>query len=138
MKNLILFCVGLVGAFSTAAHAELVNVVCTGTRGEETKAFEYLVDTSAPLKDFIGADVSTWTLTGEMLVAMTTRDEQIVMDNETNLVRYNGELMDKERMSCSWDVAETTTSAPNDDALSDITKRLDEIDKRLSTLESLQ
>jgi hypothetical protein len=138
MKNLVLVCAGLVGTFSTAAHAELLNVACAGTKNGDTLNVEYLVDTTAKLDNFLDANVTSWTLAGTKLVARTSWDRQMIFDSETNLVRADGKLVDKERISCTWEIAETTTSAPNDDALLAITKQIDEIQKRLSTLESKQ
>jgi hypothetical protein len=136
MRNLAHICGGLFLSFTGAAHADLLNVVCTGTRGAETKTFEYLVDTDAPLNGFIGEDIAAWTVSGQKLVGITRRNEQFSIDNETSSVRFNGELVDQERMHCTWDFAGTNSIAPNDDTMLAITARIVELERRISFLEA--
>lgn len=136
MKNVVAISLSLLVAFSTAAYAEAVYVSCTVQDGEEKKSVEYLVDTAAELSNFMGTDVSSWALDGTRLVATTIRNGQIIMDNATNSFRLDGDLFDKERVSCNWEIAGTTAAAPNDDAMLAITKKLDKLEERISILEA--
>jgi len=114
----------LVCIAATEASAELLNVHCTGNKSREAITLEYVLDTTGPLRNFIGKDIGSWSVSGSKPLAVTKRSEQVILDGEVKLVGFNAELVDQQELSCPSESVEVSTVFPNNDTFADLTKNL--------------